>query len=162
MYEIREIVDVEQRIAQANKNRIRGGLPVSESTSIEIKPRGKFELTDDQREMVKCIANKKGVQRAINLLKRGIDGNYIGKSMQRRMNPFEKEPPHFLYLACQLLMDGGFTKVELAKSFVLDESTSMSIKTAHSHVSITVPLLTEFGVMQLSNGRYELTIQGDE
>lgn len=159
LHALRDIIDVEKRISAENKDRVKQGKSIQESRLVQSKPRGDITLTDEHLDVVKRIGNKKAVARAINLLRRGIDGSYMKNAMRRQINPFSQEPPYFLYLACELLMNGGFDKMQLAKLFVRDEQAKMSIKTAYSHVAITLPILKEFGVVKEIGGRYELLIR---
>lgn len=161
LHSLRNVVDVEKRIATENKSRIVKGLPIRESRMKQLKPRGNRMLTPEQSELVRSISVKKAAERAANLMRRGIDGEYIKSALQQRINPFANESPYFMYLTCEMLMQGGFEKVDLAREFVTNEKSQMSVKTAASHVSIALPIMKAFGVVNEINGRYELSIQGN-
>lgn len=157
---LRDVIDAEAVIKKHDKQRIKAekGVVIKEAEkSVSLKPRGEVKLTRGDIELIRSIGKKKPMQRAMNLIKRGMNGDYIKKAMNVGKNPFVDEPPHFLAVACRLIMNGGFSKLELAKAYQNDRKTSMSVKTAYSQVAIVVALLPAFGVIEEFDGRFKLS-----
>lgn len=142
-----------------DKERVNAGQPVSSEEPSERKaarPRGDHKLTREHLNIVKSITAVKPAKCALNLFKRGIDGLYIQRALRVGHNPFVKEPPHYLSVACRMLMNGGFTRRELSSALQQDKATAMKEKTAASHVSIAVALLPAIGVAYETDGRFIL------
>jgi hypothetical protein len=76
------------------------------------------------------------------------------KVLAKGENPFAENPPKFLNVACDMLLNGGFTKASLKKAFM--ERLKQSDGTAGSHVSITVAMLLPMNIIVASGKSFAL------
>ena len=74
--------------------------------------------------------------------------NLCRTALPLRVNPFAQSGPSFMRVACELLLNGGFTKALLKQRLML--VLGWSSGTAASHVAMAAVLLYGFGIATLT------------
>jgi len=114
-----------------------------------------FEVSADQQNAIARIsqANKKAGDQATVLCKMNRI-NEMRSMLPQGQNPFATTGPGFLRVACDHLINGGFTKASLRKSLM--ETFGWTEATAASHVSIAVAILGGFKIAAGADGKIVL------
>jgi hypothetical protein len=108
-----------------------------------------FEVDQKTMDLIANIGNVKAKAQALVLAKSNMIERSIA-ALAKGENPFADCPPKFLNVACDLLLNGGFTKAQLKKALM--ERLGQSDGTAGSHVSITVAMLLPMNII-VANGK---------
>lgn len=105
-----------------------------------------FEISDDDQNVLALIGEKsvKTREQAIVLCKTNKINN-MRSMLPKGVNPFIESGPKFLSVACDLLLNGGFTKATLKARLIAD--LAWTDGTAGSHVAIACALLYSFGII---------------
>jgi hypothetical protein len=122
--------------------------PVQRKTTVQ---KVTFEVSADQQDAIAKIGNSKTASLAVVLCKMNKVTD-IRASVLRGVNPFAESGPSFMRVACDALIDGGFTKAQL-KARLMDELV-WTDGTAGSHVAQACGFLQAFGVIQAIGGKY--------
>lgn len=101
----------------------------------------KRELTDKEQEIL-AILPKKVIAIGKQLIDAHLDKTALS-SLLKGSNPFPYNGKRFLHIACNMLMEGGFTRGELKKAYM---TNGMSDGTAAAHVSMAVALFNAFSI----------------
>lgn len=114
-----------------------------------------FEISAEHQNAIARIsqANKKAGDQAAVLCKMNRI-NEMRSMLPQGQNPFATNGPGFLRVACNHLINGGFTKASLRKSLM--ESFDWTEATAASHVSIAVAILGGFKIAASSGEKIVL------
>lgn len=113
-----------------------------------------FEIDAATQQVIARIPNQKAAQQAIVLCK--ANKIEIAKAaLTSGINPFADGGPKYLFVACELLLDKGFTRATLKEALM--EKLSWTDTTAASHVSIAVGLLPAFDIARLDGDMFVLS-----
>jgi len=86
------------------------------------------------------------------MYKHGID---LHANLIQGVNPFKYRQSHrYMYVACKMLLDQGFTNSELRSRLMKENDWSYG--TANSHVLIVVHTLLALSVVRTERGRYKI------
>lgn len=80
--------------------------------------------------------------------------NQCRAQLPQRVNPFAQSGPSFMRVACDLLLNGGFTKATLKERLM--SALGWSKGTAATHVAMTAVLLYAFGIVTLEDDTFVL------
>jgi len=114
--------------------------PVKRKTTVE---QVTFEISAEHQAALARIGNVKTYDQAV-ILCRQNKITECREGLAKGVNPFAETGPAFLRVACDLLMNGGFTKATLKARFVAE--FGWTDNTAGSHVAMS-SLLFYFGIM---------------
>ncbi|MFM0095576.1 hypothetical protein PQQ87_08185 [Paraburkholderia nemoris] len=103
-----------------------------------------FEIDQKTMDLIANIGNVKAKAQALVLAKTNMIERAI-VALSKGENPFINTPPRFLNVACDMLLNGGFTKASLKKALM--ERLGQSEGTAGSHVSIAVAMLQPMNII---------------
>jgi hypothetical protein len=105
-----------------------------------------FEISEDDQNVLALIGEKsvKTREQAIVLCKTNKINN-MRSMLPKGVNPFVESGPKFLLVACDMLLNGGFTKATLKARLITD--LAWTDGTAGSHVAIACALLYSFKIV---------------
>lgn len=117
--------------------------PVERKTAMQ---RVTFEISEADQAVIMRIGEKsvKTKEQAVVLCKQNKI-NAMRWNLPKGLNPFSTSGPAFLRIACDMLINGGFTKASYKARLVAD--LSWTDGTAGSHVAIACALLFAFGIV---------------
>jgi len=109
-----------------------------------------FDISDDDQNVLAMIGEKsvKAREQAIVLCKTNKI-NDMRSMLPKGINPFGESGPKFLLVACDMLLNGGFTKASFKARLMAD--LEWKDGTAGSHVAITCALLYSFRIITADN-----------
>jgi hypothetical protein len=114
----------------------------------------KFSINAENVEVIQNITNSKAQKAATVLCKSNLLQK-AQKELPTGRNAFATEGPSYLRVTCDLLIAGGFTKASLTEALV--SRLGWSKGAASSHTSIACGLLTAFGLMQETSGKFVIS-----
>lgn len=117
-----------------------------------------FDISPADQNVIAMIGEKsvKTRDQAIQLSKQNKI-NQCRSELPKGVNPFAESGPAFLRVACDMLINGGFTKASLKAR--LREDMTWTDGTAGSHVAITCALMYAFGIITPEGDRFILNPQ---
>lgn len=166
---LRKYANVDDLLAQFKRDKI-ADLPVaieSQATPAveEPKPivlperttklaRPVFPILSDHDAMLAKMSVKAREQGTSLIKANALDG--IRSDLQAGVNPFATRSPKYLRVACDMLINGGFTRASL-KAALMDQ-LGWKDGSAGSHVSIVMSLMVSFGLVAENAGKFERVI----
>lgn len=106
--------------------------------------RVKVNLTPEDAAIVESMPVKVRVM-GRNMIASGEAKGMLAK-LRAGENPFPFEGKRYLHVACEMLLQGGFTKASLRERYMT--RLSWSKETSFSHVSMAISIFTAFGVIE--------------
>lgn len=109
-----------------------------------------FYVTGDQETTIQALPKKTG-----ELARQQIKQNLISKikpALKMGLNSYAETGPKFLRLACDMLLEGGFTRAGLNKRMVKD--FGWGTNTSGPHVAQIVGMFVAFDIVQEIGGQF--------
>lgn len=101
-----------------------------------------MQLTEDQLKRLEGLPVKVA-PRVRLLMQRGIDAR-SRRDVAAGRNPFPDDTNRYMWLACEMLLHGGFNRSSLKNAFIAQ--LKFTPATAASHVSNTVAIFNALGI----------------
>ena len=121
--------------------------PVERETRIEFMT---FQPSKNDQAIIESLPVKPA-QLAESFCKRGIIER-MRNDLPVGRNPFDDMKPPFMRVVCDLLLAGGFTKIELREAF--QKRMEWTESTSRSHVSIVISVLLAFEIITVRDTKH--------
>lgn len=161
LLEMRQTVDVSEFEQKFNIHRIKTGKRiVNEAVQQSDKRKSRSKMTDEQRAIVDDDSLPVKPRKLLgSIFRKGFDAEYLLGAIRTGINPFRDKKPAILEKVFDLLLDGGFTKSDLHKTYL---AGGMAKRTAHSQVSVVVAALALLEVTNENKQSGKITIKGEQ
>lgn len=125
--------------------------PVERKTTVA---KVSFEIDEESKNVIAKISNQKAAGQAVILCKSNMI-EIARSELAAGRNPFATSGPRYLFVACDMLLRGGFTRASLKQE--MQQQLSWTESTAASHVSIVVGLFPAFNIIEAKGDAFILS-----
>lgn len=156
---LREQLNVSHYLKQFEVARARAGKPLAKG--IETKPavtrapRQQYKLGPLELQVLSDRTRPQKARKLLyDLFKRGLSISALKAALRQGVNPFRHETPETMRIACELLLDRGFTRDELIRALMVRGESRKSFDTARSQASVAMAAITMTGLAVELGPRY--------
>lgn len=152
-----EIIRMIGKTSESGKIKSRALLSIVDKTTGELQRHVKLkrcELTAKERELISLVKGRyaKAGRLVKSIFKSGIDLQY---ALAHKINPYRQAKSHsYMETVCDLLLEDGFTRSRLRKTFA--EKFNWTYSTANSHVLVVTHTLSALGIIKEECGQFTL------